>query len=831
MKVFAFDMRPSLVILVEYFLTDKTDFRRIEICKYIERTEKKVNVSKSSGTPGRLRDDEKRHILNLLALLLISPSYTYTIVHLFRPLIIDIVSRLNEFESELLEFLRKGREGASKQILKISYFEIVCEAYSKILPLFPQCLEYILSFLQRQPSLLDHLNTPSLELIKSESGLQRRKRKYGEEAEISTESNPHQRLITILSTSFRFLHYSPTCFTKLWSWVPLFHLLEHEDTDVRCLARECVSLVSGLQDTSQASSLQRKSRITSSAGLLKSIMCREEQERASLFVQSRPAVSTWEEVDLRGGVTEAQESYGAISNDERTGGAITVTDRHLVRGTVVDVCGVILYNKINAALSAEKSEEDGTEGRAHPALQSSTLVYTPTAEKNMRSLALAVRQRNPVLLEGVAGSGKTALVTELARLTGNHDIVRIHLGDEADPKMLLGTYVCTETPGEFRWQPGALTQAVESGRWIIIEDMDLASADVASMLLPLLESRKLCLTSRGEEIECHPEFMLFGTCTVQVDRSGNVVSSGSRALYMLDNYWTHITVEPLQQEELCTVLEHNFASSAVSQLAEQFVATYFHVKRRMEDRSVLGARGRGLTGRDLMKWCKRVQSLGYGSAVRDSQQFKDWKSLGALSTKLRETIFEEAMDCFCGSLWPFDYRVESAGYIGDYWSVSLDRVGYYCDAYKPQVERTGTSLGIGRVSLSVKKDHTLTTRKGKVFAPTSVSLRLLEKLAVCVRMNEPVLLVGETGAGKTSTVQHLADELGQELVVLNMNQQSESSDMLGGFKPVNVVNLGKISFILFLNSFLPSFLSLSFLLFHSLSFLSFIQFSFLSIFI
>lgn len=38
---------------------------------------------------------------------------------------------------------------------------------------------------------------------------------------------------------------------------------------------------------------------------------------------------------------------------------------------------------------------------------------------------------------------------------------------------------------------------------------------------------------------------------------------------------------------------------------------------------------------------------------------------------------------------------------------------------------------------------------------------LLEQVAVCVAKGEPVLLVGETGTGKTSTVQHLAGVTGE----------------------------------------------------------------------
>ena len=67
------------------------------------------------------------------------------------------------------------------------------------------------------------------------------------------------------------------------------------------------------------------------------------------------------------------------------------------------------------------------------------------------------------------------------------------------------------------------------------------------------------------------------------------------------------------------------------------------------------------------------------------------------------------------------------------------------------------------------------------FALTKTSCSLFEKVAVCLSLDEPILLVGETGTGKTTTLQILAKQTGHDLVVINMNQQSDSSDLLGGF--------------------------------------------------
>jgi len=71
-------------------------------------------------------------------------------------------------------------------------------------------------------------------------------------------------------------------------------------------------------------------------------------------------------------------------------------------------------------------------------------------------------------------------------------------------------------------------------------------------------------------------------------------------------------------------------------------------------------------------------------------------------------------------------------------------------------------------------------RTKSVYSLTRAASCLLERVACCIERSEPVLLVGETGAGKTATIQLLAQKANRQLKVINMNQHSDSADLLGG---------------------------------------------------
>lgn len=120
---------------------------------------------------------------------------------------------------------------------------------------------------------------------------------------------------------------------------------------------------------------------------------------------------------------------------------------------------------------------------------------------------------------------------------------------------------------------------------------------------------------------------------------------------------------------------------------------------------------------------------------------------------------------------------------------------------KPNHERTISFqekyrlICIGRTEIAYSAQPLLKIVK------TQYSLKVLEKLMVCFELGEYPLLISETGCGKTTLVQYLAELSGHKLFVYNMSSGTDVTDLIGGFKPIDCRVLLKELFMTFLDKF------------------------------
>lgn len=403
--------------------------------------------------------------------------------------------------------------------------------------------------------------------------------------------------------------------------------------------------------------------------------------------------------------------------------------------------------------------------------------YVPTVSSaaSLRDFALALQSAKPVLLAGPEGSGKTFIIDEAAKHLGRYDnMVRVHLGDQTDAKTLVGTYSTGSTPGSFEWRPGILTLAVQEGKWVVVEDIDKAPTEILSVLLPLLEKRELPIPSRSETIIARQGFQIISTITTSSDvKTHDMIG---------ERLWTRIVLPQQTNEDLEKILRIRFP--LLANLSAQFVHTFEIAKEQYSSLPFIktGQR-RKISSRDLIKWISRCENMLRARGMSNNE----------FPSALYDDFFAEAVDCFASFIANPLGREHIAKSIGSALDIAPSRVQLYLNNHVPVLHESSSDLQVGRSHMQKRPSLFGPTPQQLVsksrFALTNHSLRLIEKVAQSISQAEPLLLVGETGTGKTTVVQYVATCLNKNLKIINLSQQTELSDLIGGFKPVDGIQI------------------------------------------
>ena len=423
--------------------------------------------------------------------------------------------------------------------------------------------------------------------------------------------------------------------------------------------------------------------------------------------------------------------------------------------------------------------------QSHP-----SLVMTETTQESLEDLGTSINHGSPILLIGAPGSGKTSIVRYAARVMGKEQtMINLHLNEQTDAKTLLGMYTSTSESNSFSWQPGILTQGVLEGRWVLIENLDRAPPEVISILLSLLEGRGLFITHWGESVRPGPGFALFATASSYQNLLGTTIDPTESQIGR--RFWRIVHVNSNTDLEFATILETEFP--ILKPHVAQLIAVYNGVRDQARDGSQSLPTPRlaeSFRPNQLFKWCSRIEKLFLKVGVSTQD--------GSYPTHVLENIFLDAVDVFAASVPKSAQRMRIAQVIAHNLGIPQAFVQHCLETRVPAVKENLKSLEVGRMHLSkcgpVRRSSAAQQAAGSAhFANTDQISRLLECLSASVSQAEPCLLVGETGTGKTAIVQKLASMMNQNLMVVNLSQQSEASDFLGGFKPVNP---GKIAFAL-----------------------------------
>jgi midasin len=456
---------------------------------------------------------------------------------------------------------------------------------------------------------------------------------------------------------------------------------------------------------------------------------------------------------------------------------------------------------------------------------------TERLQPTLCSFGEKLSKRLPILISGPEACGKTSLVHYACSLlypnVGSSQIITLQLGDQSgiDAKSLIGSFISsTRKPGTFEWAEGVLSRAVRMGKWVVLEDIDRASGEVLSVIKPFVEA--MCKTKtigarpwldlghRGR-VQAGHSFALFSTRTTPTSKNQTHMP---RATFFSHEHWDEVPMQALDQADILEIVKsnNNLLSSAQDDTLPRLVNTWLALIAAAASKSSWSSssRDRQSTGtvrvpsfHDLLKWCRRIET-----SLQKAGPAAQTLAKAPLSNQaLQEEIAMEACDIFLGST-PVSLFAPSAGkrqskevqgettdrytamimLLADNLSVDPMALWHNVGQCRPECKVESSiggekiiSIGRGQLKRSSVSDSTHVAPISRNFAMTAPAARLMEKIAVCVSLSEPALIVGETGTGKTTVVQHLASLCRRPMIALNLSQQTETSDLLGGFKPLD----------------------------------------------
>lgn len=297
----------------------------------------------------------------------------------------------------------------------------------------------------------------------------------------------------------------------------------------------------------------------------------------------------------------------------------------------------------------------------------------------------------------------------------------------------------------------------------------------------------------------------------------------------MDKYLYTINVLPLSRNELLQVVAEKFP--ILSTISNRIVDVFLMFSRgchRIDENSSscstssgeitpnlelstlkIGSSDRLISTRDLLKLCSRSSP-----------------SFSITSEGCAYFVFQNAVDLFCSHIANSEIRKNLILSIGSKLGINYIKCEYLSKEYKPEVStEVINGIRVGRVDIERRSGniirnskslkrlprailstetfrgdkrqkvsdelhfniHDRTERSVINFSFTRLASCLLERIAVAISENEPVLLVGETGVGKTSAIQYLAYQTNHKLISINMNNQSDVCDLIGGYKPMDLI--------------------------------------------
>ena len=362
----------------------------------------------------------------------------------------------------------------------------------------------------------------------------------------------------------------------------------------------------------------------------------------------------------------------------------------------------------------------------------------------------ALKCRQPILITGEAGCGKSEMVNSLGILL-NKPMVHLYVTPDTEPEALVGYLMPKEKC--INWNDGIVTKAAKEGKWLIIENLSQAQSTVLERLNPILECPPVWrISERGEgekqSIDIHEDFRIIAIMTPPTGKRGSErlrganVTTNSELSPALYNRFSIINIDTLiNQTSLEMVFDANLQFSTLQEESSRITDMFLQLKEKCSSLNLLHFNC-------LLNTTYSLRLQNKHQNLENLSEFYSAIELHLLSNIKDETVKQE-MRHFIATTTYKDFA--------------------NCEDW--------TSEGFQNVPFK-KDDQYLLDKK--------ISLsryKLACIISTAIKCNFPCLLEGPAATGKSSLIKHMAECNKKHLEQVNNTESTSVNDYVGSIMP------------------------------------------------
>ena len=352
----------------------------------------------------------------------------------------------------------------------------------------------------------------------------------------------------------------------------------------------------------------------------------------------------------------------------------------------------------------------------------------------------------------------------------------------------------------FEWQDGKILNALRLKKWILLDELNLAAPEVLEGLTPLLyrDAHTYTVPSTGETVEI-ASILIFATMNPTTIGGGR-----SKLPRSISNLFTTVQLKDYNDDELYVILKSLFNDDLKEKIiTEDHLKTLFSLHKTIKKKINEGLLGR--TGgpyemnlrdlskfRDIFRGCIKDQIFHYRFFNTDETS-EELQETNPTTSTVPNTLEEKmpTSDARILSIRKFAEVVYACQFHGreDYESTRkiIQENFQINEVLTAREQDLSIDISVANVvrigSIYIKTGTEEPKSSFANLVHTKLTMQQLELLAGACQSKRSILLEGDTCSRKSSLVMELANITRNRLIVIPLNENYETSDLIGSWLP------------------------------------------------